>query len=149
VTPPRFIRIAVNVVRMVATLAFIEAAVRRGSLVDLGRRLGVTLDFDAEPVSGGGRPALELDELRRVALARALAQRWPFRGCGVCLRTSLLIGHELRSHDPRMRLGVTLVDGAVAAHAWLEVAGGELLASDDYLTLHTQSPGSPADRSPG
>jgi hypothetical protein len=59
-------------------------------------------------------------ERRQLRCVRRIARHWRFSE-GACLRASLLAGHVLRHHKPRLVIGVSRNDGAFAAHAWLEV----------------------------
>ncbi len=40
-----------------------------------------------------------------------------------CLRRSLVLGHRLRERRPKLVIGVAKEDGALSAHAWLEIEG--------------------------
>jgi len=71
------------------------------------------------------RPA----ERRRVrAVARVVRALFGLdRGC---LRFALATAVLLRGHRPGIRLGVARVDGAVLAHAWVEIAGRTIRAGN-------------------
>ncbi|WP_250447386.1 lasso peptide biosynthesis B2 protein, partial [Actinotalea sp. C106] len=79
----------------------------------------------------------------RCDLALRVLDRGPFNG--TCLRQSLLLAHLLRHRDPVLRVGVAKVDGAVRAHAWIEIDGASLDPTrSDFQVLVTPVPGGAA-----
>ena len=101
---------------------FVEVSLRTTDLRTTARRLGVSLPaFVPQP------PVTEHDEGlpawagRRGWVAVRLMRRWPFGD--TCLRRSLVLGQRLAVLHPQLHLGVTKEDGALKAHAWLEVGG--------------------------
>jgi hypothetical protein len=73
------------------------------------------------PASAGHANVAQARELAR--LTDAIANRMPFGGR--CLQRSLVLGWLLRrrSIESRLRIGVLKGTDAIAAHAWVEVAG--------------------------
>lgn len=105
---------------------FVELSLRTSDLRTTARRLGVSLPaFAPEPIPLP--PGTEQDEGlpawagRRGWVAVRLMHRWPFGD--TCLRRSLVLGQRLAVLHPQLHLGVTKEDGALQAHAWLEVGG--------------------------
>lgn len=81
-------------------------------------------------------PRWATDRLRKV---NHVMRRWPVDG--ECLRQALVAGHRLRSLGPTLRIGVARKDGAIAAHAWLEVGGRSLdPTSAQYRELSRPTP---------
>ena len=128
------------VLRALPVLLRIESGLRREPLPRLAARLGVHV------ATGPGRaPALGgLDLSPREALdvdaARRLVRWWP--APARCLRRSLLVGHALRARRPELRIGVARHDGRVHAHAWIEVGGVALQATEggvDFRPLRRAS----------
>jgi len=133
----------VALVEVVGVLVCVELALRSQPLTRVVRPLGVTLRLSADPSSepradpvspGLSRDRFRPAEVRKVRLARRVVGRWPF-GTGPCLRESLVVGHILRRHHPELRLGVAREGQAIAAHAWLEVAGVSLESDRGFLPL--------------
>ncbi len=113
-------------VRVVATATVFEALIRTRPLPVAARAAGVSLTFGA---SGPTRPEdgwqlLTARERERCELALRVIAHRPFDR--TCLRRSLLLGNLLRRRDPVLRIGVAKADGAVAAHAWIEIEGASL-----------------------
>lgn len=121
-----------------AGLALTSSRVPRAlrlSLARLARWCGTCLDLAADPAdttadltSGQDETTAEAALLadpgvrRRVHAVDAVLRRWP--AGDTCLRRCLVLGHRLRSLQPRLRLGaVARDDGRLGAHAWLVVAG--------------------------
>lgn len=111
--------------RCAALALAVETSLRTSTLPKTARRFGSRLALDPGEAEGGD-PRLDLTprELEALAVARQVLTRGPFNG--TCLRQALLQGHLLRRRHPVLRVGVAKVDGAVTAHAWLEVAGAPL-----------------------
>jgi hypothetical protein len=99
----------------------VEVGLRIGSLPAVARWVGVPLAMDAVTSSGSDHVSLPPEAVERVTAVRAVMRRWPFGDS--CLRVALVAGSRLRSFRPRLAVGVRRVDGAVAAHAWLEIDG--------------------------
>lgn len=107
-----------------AVATAIELGLRLVRLPRLARWLGVPLALDDAPLPDAAtwRPvSLPPWAERRLTNAERVLRHWPFGA--TCLRTALLCGHRVRALQPRLRVGVATVDGAVRAHAWLEVNG--------------------------
>lgn len=124
------------VLRAVLTQARIEWALHRRPLPELAAALGVPL------LTGPGAAATERfterltgEERRALRAVRRVLRHWPWGN--TCLRRALGIGHVLRHRAPALRVGVTKQDGAVKAHAWLEIDGRSLDpdAPATYLSL--------------
>lgn len=115
--------------QVVLVALVVEAGLRLSTLPRLTRLLGIRLAEDC--VSGKQqdsalRPGLPVTWIRRRALAvNRVFRHWPFDD--TCLRRALVLGHRLRRLDPALVIGVRYDEsGAVAAHAWLVVAGVSL-----------------------
>ena len=89
----------------------------------------------------GGHAPLSPAERRRLRIIEIVADRWPF-GDGPCLRRALVAGRVLRRLHPRLSLGVARrQNGALIAHAWLELDGGGRIGySDGYQRLGPLGP---------
>jgi transglutaminase superfamily protein len=136
-TPPmpfrRRVRFTYELVRALWWLTRIEIGLRRHTLPEVCRKLGIECDLrSAAP------PAIEQVVLPRrtrtavLACAYAVA-RWPLGG--TCLRRCLVMGRRLRMLDPVLRIGVRREDELVV-HSWLEIGGRTLDAtSAQYATL--------------
>lgn len=71
----------------------------------------------------------------RLATSRVQAYSWlP----GNCLSRSLALHYLLQAagHDSNLRLGVSLADGAFAAHAWVELDGRVLNDRQDVTSRY-------------
>lgn len=114
-------------------MMMVEMMIRFVPLRRLGDRLGVPVDLEAAVDRADRLPLRQLSPRAQQQLrcARRVADVWPFSE-GPCLRRALVGGHLIRRLDPRIRLGVTSSDGAVLAHAWLEIDGRPLEAVDDF-----------------
>lgn len=111
----------VDLATVVRVAGLVEWDVRRRPLPEVAARFGSRLEGTTSPE--GARP-FTARERRRLSLAEALLRRWPgLAPDAVCLRRSLLTGWVLRDRDPVLRVGVAGRDGALTAHAWLEVEG--------------------------
>jgi hypothetical protein len=136
-TPPmpfrRRVRFSFELVRALWWLTRIEIGLRRHTLPEVCRKLGIECDLrSAAP------PAAEQVVLPRrtrtamLACAYAVA-RWPMGG--TCLRRCLVMGRRLRMLDPVLRIGVRR-DDELVVHSWLEIGGRTLDAtSAQYATL--------------
>ncbi|MEE6287549.1 lasso peptide biosynthesis B2 protein [Georgenia sp. MJ173] len=127
--------------RAVARALIVQARIewklrRRQPLPQLARTLGVPLVTDTT------RPATELfterltrEERRSLRAVQRVLRHWPWDD--TCLRRALATGHVLRHRGPSLRVGVAKTDGAVRAHAWLEIDGRTLDpdAPAEYLSL--------------
>lgn len=115
------------VVVALGVLVVVEIGLRTTTLPRLARVLGVPLgaDTDTAPVeSPPGRLVLTHRDRVRLRATRRATRRWPFGD--TCLRRALVSGRLLRPRRPTLHLGVALVDGDVAAHAWLVMDGHSL-----------------------
>ncbi len=127
-----------GLVRTAVLVASIELGLRTVRLPRVARWVGVPLaEAVAEPVPGPSAATAEpvpldlspreragVQDARRVLSAPGVD--------GTCLRQALVVGHVLRRRSPRLVLGVAKRDGAVAAHAWVEVQGWTV---DDYHVM--------------
>lgn len=111
-------------VRVAATAAVVEPAVRLLPLRTAARLAGARLELDQAVAERDAWPELTPAERERCALALRVLGRRPFRA--TCLRRSLVLASLLRRHRPALRVGVAKSGGAVAAHAWLEIDGATL-----------------------
>ena len=109
-------------VRLIALGALVEVLLRTWPLPRVARLLGVR--FTEADAHAHAVAPLVLTERDRCHLrcVRRIARHWRFSE-GACLRASLLAGHVLRRHHPRLVIGVSRDQGAFAAHAWLDVQG--------------------------
>lgn len=110
--------------RVGVTAALVEAAVRVLPLGTSARLAGARLELGAPLADRDGWPELAPRDRERCDLALRLIARRPFRA--TCLRRALVLATLLRRYRPALRVGVTKTDGAVAAHAWLEIVGATL-----------------------
>jgi len=118
----------------------VELAVRPIPLSRLSRLLGVPLDATPADVSSPPvQPPLSRWQAGQLRTLLPLAKRWPF-AVGPCLRQALVAGHILRKHHPVLRLGVATNQGAVQAHAWVEVGGVVVGDAHGYLPLVNDGP---------
>lgn len=102
--------------------AVVEIGLRTLRLPRMSRILGIPLGIDppsrrpdAIPVTIPGWAR------RRLAAARRALRHWPFGD--TCLRKALVGGAMIRSLDPVLRIGVARHEGALKAHAWIELEG--------------------------
>lgn len=116
---PRRDQIAVAHIAIVALAA--EAGLRVSKPTRLARRFGLTVGRDAAPPAPKRLPPLSPSEAR--ALRAATMIFGSVMSERACLRYSLVAGHVLRRRRPVLRLAATRRDGAVHAHAWIEVDG--------------------------
>ncbi len=138
-----------------AAAARVELALRRRSLPETARALGLVVAAPSAPSHGSGEPAPDapLARLPRwtsepLRATAAVMRRWPLGqdgppGSAMCLRRSLVLARRLRSLDPVVRIGVAPGDHAarVRAHAWVEVGGLALDASaHEYTPLTSLVP---------
>jgi hypothetical protein len=115
-------------VALVALVALVvEAGLRLSTLPRLTRLLGIRLGQDCqsgEQQQDSSRPpGLPVTWIRRRAVAvNRVFRHWPFDA--TCLRRALVLGQRIRRLGPTLVIGVRRDDsGALAAHAWLVVAG--------------------------
>ncbi|HWE67192.1 MAG TPA: lasso peptide biosynthesis B2 protein [Acidimicrobiales bacterium] len=119
----------------------VEVAVRLAPVARVSRLMGVPLDSTnarspvrAEPDPDGPSDRLTRWQAGQLGTLGVVAPRWPFAD-GPCLRQALVTGHILRRAHPVLRLGVAPSADAFLAHAWVEVAGGTIGSSPEYLPL--------------
>ncbi|MHB1710628.1 MAG: lasso peptide biosynthesis B2 protein [Acidimicrobiales bacterium] len=124
-------------------MAMTEVAVRVVPIDRLSRMLGVPLRPEGSQGCGRrpgpGPVPLRPVEHRRLAVLARVGPRWPFGG-GPCLRQSLVAGRVLRRLDPELQIGVTFRGeptggDPIVAHAWVEVAGATIGASEGFTVL--------------
>ena len=120
--------------------AVVEVGLRTMRLPRLSALLGVPLD--TAPAQQGTRTEPVIVPRwarRRLRAARRALKHWPFGDS--CLRVALVGGFLVRRLDPALRIGVARHDGAVKAHAWLEIEGLSLdPGSIDFASVEgTQS----------
>ena len=126
------------VVRTVVLAGLLEIGLRVTRLPRLARALGVRTE-PFGPAATDARqdthpdamvPRFTRSERDRIDTVRRVLSHRPFNG--TCLRQALLVGNALRARQPLLRVGVTKRDGAVVAHAWLELDGGVI---DDFAYI--------------
>jgi hypothetical protein len=103
-------------------LVLAEGAVRCLPTQLAARLFGVSFGAQREERSPAG-PMTELESEVVVAarrVDRVVSVVHPKDGC---LRRSLVLGHRLRERSPQLVIGVAKEDGALSAHAWLEIEG--------------------------
>lgn len=123
------------IVRMLGLATTIEVGLRTIRLPALARVLGVQLDWSNHPASRPGIPgSLDAVDRRHLTNVIRVMRHWPFAE-GTCLRQSLMLGRVLRDRHPLLRIGVQGRDGAIVAHAWVEMDGIALGGRDGYLPL--------------
>ena len=117
-----------GVLSTIALASYVEAGLRLSSLPRVAQSLGVPLATSSEtPLTPSNAAPLYRREVESIDMIRRVLRRRPFNG--TCLRQSLLVGHALRSRQPKLRLGVNKAASTVTAHAWVEVEG---FVIDDY-----------------
>ncbi len=117
----------------------VEIAVRLLPLPRASHLFGAPLRESAAP----GAPQVHGAQLgprgrSQARAVRRVMRRWPFGD--TCLRHALVAGHRLRRFGPELVVGVSKVDGAVKAHAWLEFDTGiydPLQSAQAFLPLGT------------
>lgn len=133
-------RLAAETAAAVARLGVIEIGLRRSTVPDLCRRLGIGIDVDNATAPGPDPAVLPRWAATPVRACLAVAARWP--AGDTCLRRCLLVGHRLRALGPVLRIGVRRDEaGAFGAHAWLELDGRTLDASAGGFTALARLPG--------
>lgn len=110
--------------RVAVTAALVEPTVRLLPLRTAARLAGARLDLGPDVAERDAWPELAPVDRERCDLALRLLAHRPFRA--TCLRRALVLATIVRRHRPALRVGVTKAAGAVAAHAWLEIAGATL-----------------------
>jgi hypothetical protein len=126
---------------LAALAAAAELAVKTVSLPRLTRALGIALvDYERDLDQGvGSRAASGLSEHEVTRRARAvdrLYRAWPRKSS--CLRRALVLGYRIRRAHPILFIGVAKRDGAIRAHAWIEVDGA-VVGEDtgEFAPLHS------------
>lgn len=123
----------------------VEAGLRLASLPRLAGLLGAPLAVDPPEPAVHEHLRLSPSDRRRVRAARRVLRHWPFGD--TCLREALVMGHLVRHLHPTLRIGVARIDGALRAHAWLDIDGAlldPLRSAASYSSLHSvASEGSP------
>lgn len=116
-------------------LAVIEVGIRLLPLPRLAALLCTPLATGLAPAEVPATPIRlrAVERSRLLALAR-MAPRWPFCD-GPCLRQALATGLVLRRHRPVLRIGAALEAGDVVGHAWVELPGASIGASDGFGVL--------------
>jgi hypothetical protein len=106
--------------------AVIEVGLRATTLPRVAKIVGVRIQVDGAHcgVEGSECVLRSPNELRQLNIAGRVLRRGPFEDS--CLRRAMLAGRILRHRDHAVRIGVRKVDGAVQAHAWLELDGVSL-----------------------
>ncbi len=118
------------------TQSRIEWSMHRRPLPEFAAALGVPLVTDTSTVATEPFTVrLTRDERRALRAVRRVLRHWPWGN--TCLRRAMGMGYVLRHRSPSLRVGVTKSDGAVKAHAWLEIDGRTLDpdAPTTYLSL--------------
>jgi hypothetical protein len=115
--------------QVVLVALVVEAGLRLSTLPRLTRLLGIRLAQDGESEQQQNSalpPGLPAIWIRQRALAvNRVFRHWPFGN--TCLRRALVLGQRIHRLDPTLVIGVRHDDsGALAAHAWLVVAGVSL-----------------------
>ena len=125
----------------------VELGLRVTTLPKLARLLRVQLDPAMTGAGGdlmqGSATTLSESDCRRVRSTQRVLRRWPFGD--TCLRQALVSGTLLRHRQPVLHLGVAKIDGAIKAHAWLDIGGGildPLAAATSYQGLAAPGTGS-------
>lgn len=123
---------------MLAVAVTVELSLRRSTLPDTARRLGIELDLSGGPsadAADAAPPTLPVTARRNVRTVENVVGRWPFGD--TCLRRCLVLGQRLRRLHPVLVVGARRTsDGAVAAHSWLVVGGRSLdPTAADFLAL--------------
>lgn len=122
--------------RVLAVLVVVDVGLRLVPADRLARVLGVPLRLSPDDIAPPAAPeVVAAGSGPELAMLRRALRRWPARGATPCLREALAIGVLLRGSGPRLRLGVTRLDGEVFAHAWVEVAGHSLHGDSRYTPL--------------
>lgn len=119
--------------RVLALVTLAEVQLRRLPVDRAAARFGLVIGTEVDPVEDARplRLTRRLVEHRRAL--DAVLRRWPWAD-GPCLRRSLVLGWLLRERVPRLCLGVRLDDdGALHAHAWIEVDGASIGRQDAEL----------------
>lgn len=132
-----------DLVNTVIAAVVVEVGIRTLPLPRLARLVGAPLDTSEPAPREGPAPVWSLRSRQQVRTSQRVFRHWPFGD--TCLRQALVLGWLLRRLDPVLRVGVAKLDGAVRAHAWLEIAGTRLDpiggASSYQVLLPARSPG--------
>lgn len=119
-----------ELVLLTVMAAAAEIAVKLVPLPRLTRALGIKLaDGDGvEQTRGDERGALDADTVAgRAEAVDRLYRAWPRKSS--CLRRALVLGYRIRKANPVLWIGVAKENGAIRAHAWVEV-DGEVIGED-------------------
>lgn len=133
-----------EVLRILGLALVVELGLRTLPLPRLAGLLRVDLDLRSE---ARGHP-MEVPPpawaVRRIHLTRAVLRY----SRQTCLRNSLIVATRLRSLSPKLRIGVKKTEGALTAHAWLEMDGFFFDAGAlEFEPVHLLSSSSSTDRS--
>jgi Transglutaminase-like superfamily len=114
-----------TVASTLGTALVVEVGLRTMRLPSLAHRLRVPLSQEQAGASPGSDGVdFPSDIVRRLKITARVMQYWPFDE--KCLRHSLVCGWTIRAFEPRLVVGVALVNDEVKAHAWLTVGGVSL-----------------------
>ena len=115
------------VVGMSVVVLGVEVAIRMRPVDEIARTIGVPVN--SSPVDlAEGRGELDYSGLTSKEVLRLDALEWVLRHWitdATCLRQALASGWVLRSHQPRLQIGLTDQDDVIA-HAWIVVDGATL-----------------------
>jgi hypothetical protein len=119
------IRLALEIVRALGSLALIELSLRTSDLPTTCRRLGLSCGLDRAAPPPDQLAVLPRKSRTAVLATDVVLSHWPVRK--TCLRQCLLLGHRLRTLAPVLRIGVRRDErGMFSAHSWLEIQGRAL-----------------------
>jgi transglutaminase superfamily protein len=124
-----------SIIAVLPLAVAVELGLRIFLLPTLARLAGAELAKKAEPPTHAPFDLLP-SEARLVRATTLVFRNWPFQGA--CLRQSLVLGFLLRSRKPVLQIGVAREDGALQAHAWIEVQGapvGDPRAVESFARL--------------
>ena len=105
---------------VLATAVLVEVGLRTLSLPTLCRILGIDLDVRSAAMPGA-EVVLPRWSARSVRAVDRVLRPWPFGD--TCLRRCLVLGRELRTLQPVLRIGVRLEHDRAEGHSWLEIDG--------------------------
>lgn len=128
----------VDLVVMSVLGTVVEIGVRLWPLPRVARLLRVRI-HGAPP--GPTELATTPTERRQRRIVEMMSRHWPFVDHdGLCLRRSLLLGWVYRKRDPLLRVGVARANGAMTAHAWIELEGKHIGADGIHRALDLPPP---------